>query len=346
MSDWRKIIVSPQMTTRAALSVLDAGALRLVLVADVDGKLLGSLTDGDVRRALLRNQSLETPVGDIMNADPRSALIGTSRNVILALMEEFQLLQVPIVDPDGRLVGLEVYNDVITVPRKDNWVVLMAGGFGKRLGMLTANCPKPMLPVGGKPMLERIMENFIAEGYHKFYISLHYLPEKIKSHFEDGSKWGVTIRYIEEATPLGTGGALGLLPETDGLPVVMMNGDVLTRLDLSALLDFHHKEEAVISLCVRDYEMQVPFGVIQGNGSAVTGIVEKPMQYYFINAGIYVVSPQVVDMVAPRHRLDMPDLIQMLIADKQRVSMFPVHELWLDIGRPDDFERAQQEVLH
>lgn len=340
---WKSIIVAPDTPAEEALHVLDAGGLRIALVADSEGFLKGVITDGDIRRALLRRADFTAPVSVIMNPTPTVAWLGTPRNALKSLMEQRSMLHIPLVDDSGRLAGLETLANLMQAGRRDNWVFLMAGGLGSRLKPLTDDCPKPLLPVGGKPILESILESFIAAGFYRFYISVHYLAERIKAHFGDGSRWGITLHYVEEETPLGTGGALALLPDIGGKPVVMMNGDVLTRLDFNALLDFHEAQNAALTLCVREYEMRVPFGVVAGSDTVVSGIEEKPFHRFFVNAGVYVVSPPVVAGTRPPHRLDMPDLVNELLAAKEKVSMFPVHEYWLDVGRPDDFSRAQTE---
>lgn len=340
-SDWTQILVRPHATVGDALHVLDNGGLRLVMVTDEQTRLLGTITDGDIRRGLLKRIDLDAPVTAVMNASPRSAAAGLARDALRTLMERHSLLHMPLLDDDGRVVGLETYHHLLATPLRDSWVFLMAGGFGTRLRPLTDECPKPLLPVGGKPILESILDSFIAAGFRRFYISVHYLAELIKQHFGNGERWGVTIRYVEEDSPLGTGGALGLLPDTGDQPVIIMNGDVLTHLDFNALFDFHLAQRAALTLCVREYDMQVPFGVVEGADTQVTGIVEKPVHRFFVNAGIYVVSPEVIERTRPPRRLDMPDLVQELLADQLRVSMFPIHEYWLDIGRPDDFARAQ-----
>jgi len=343
--NWKQVLVSTHTSAEAALKVLDDGGLRLVLVVDELGKLVGILTDGDVRRALLKRINFgDAKVADVMRESPITAPAGTSRDALSRLMEVHSLLHIPLLSQDGVLIGLETYRDLLEKRRRDNWVFLMAGGFGTRLRPLTDNCPKPMLSVSGKPMLESILNGFIEAGFHRFYISVHYLAETIKSHFGDGSRWGVTIVYIEEEVPLGTGGALGLLPETNGLPLIMMNGDILTRLDFNALLDFHEAQRSQLTMCIREYEMQVPFGVVEGTGSMVTAITEKPIQRFFINAGVYVVAPETVARTRPVRRLDMPNLVKEIIADNKNVTMFPIREYWLDIGRHEDFDRAQAGV--
>jgi len=339
---WEKIVVDPDLPLSEALKVLDNGGYRLLLVADERGHLLGTLTDGDVRRALLQQVTLTCPVVKAMNTSPRTVRLGNPREGVRELMERHGLLHIPLLDTEGRLAGLETYQDLQGKPERDAWVFLMAGGFGTRLRPLTDDCPKPMLHVGGRPILESILERFVAAGFRRFFISVHYLAERIKEHFGDGSRWGVTLHYIEEESPLGTGGALGLLPDIGHQPVILMNGDVLTQLDFGALLDFHHARESALTLCVREYDMQVPFGVIEGDGERVNSIVEKPVQRFFVNAGIYVVSPQAIACTRPARRLDMPDLVNALIQEAATVSMFPVHEYWIDVGRPDDFANAQR----
>ncbi len=339
---WKDIVVAPDLTLGDALQVLDRGGFRVLLVADAQGKLLGTLTDGDVRRAMLKRVPLTSAVVESMHASPRVAPVGESPERLRALMEHHSLLHIPLVDRDGRVAGLETLQGIHAQPDRDAWVFLMAGGFGTRLRPLTDDCPKPMLKVGGKPILETILERCVAAGFHQFFISVHYLPEQIKEYFSDGSRWGVEIRYIEEENPLGTAGSLGLLPDIGGRPVILMNGDVLTQLDIRKLYDFHCSRGAEMTVSVREYDMQVPFGVVESDGDLVTGIVEKPIHRFYVNAGIYVVSPAVVAQTQPARRLDMPDLIGQLIDAGQRVAMFPVHEYWLDVGRPDDFQIAQR----
>lgn len=345
MKHWEAAVVAPGTSLEQAIQVLDKAALRIVLVIDAEGQLLGTLTDGDVRRALIRHQSLAVAVEEVMNPRPQTATREWSKERMLSTMEELQLLQLPILDVQGRVIGLESLHDLLNKPRYDNPVFLMAGGFGKRLRPLTNDCPKPMLKVGDKPILELILNNFIQAGFHRFFISTHYMPELIRSYFGDGRQWGVSIRYIHEEEPLGTGGALGLLPHDEiDKPMFMMNGDLLTSLNVLSLLDFHREHPGSATMCVREYDYQVPYGVIESEGHCIRSIVEKPTQRFFINAGIYLLEPALVRSVAPGTRIDMPTLLESEIAENRAVNMFPIHEYWLDIGRMDDFDRAQTEV--
>lgn len=345
MTNWETLLIRPETTMDAAIAILDQGGQRIVLVVDADLHLLGTVTDGDIRSALIKRMPMELPVDQIMCKKPKTAHVDWSRELILSTMEKYQLLQIPVVDTEGRLVGLETLHDILKKRHRDNPVFLIAGGLGTRLHPLTQDCPKPLLKVGDKPILELILERFIDAGFHRFFISTHYMPEMIQAYFGDGSRWGVTIRYVHEALPLGTAGALGLLPHDEiDLPLFMMNGDLLTSLDFQSLLDFHHEQAALATVCVREYEHRVPFGVMSFEGHRITGIVEKPVHRAFINAGIYLLSPEFTRSVEPGMRIDMPDLLQRHVDQGSSVNMFPIHEYWLDIGRMDDFKQAQEDV--
>lgn len=345
MTSWQSVLTGPETSLQDAIAVLDRGGRQIAIVVDPQQRILGTLTDGDVRRALLRQVSLDTPVSKVMASSPRIAPADSSKERILHLMERHRLSQIPLVDSEGRVVGIETLHGLLHGRRRDNAVFLMAGGFGTRLQPLTDNCPKPLLNVGGKPILEIIIENFVKAGFHRFFISTHYLPEMIQEGIGDGSRWDVEVRYLHEDEPLGTGGALGLLPRDEiQEPMFVMNGDLLTTLDFNKLLDFHDNHDGVATMCVREYEHRVPFGVIESDGLRVTSMVEKPSYRYFINAGIYVLSPAVLDKIDAGQRIDMPTLLEQRMTAGEAVNMFPLHEYWLDIGRLEDFQRAQQEV--
>ncbi|MDO7895442.1 nucleotidyltransferase family protein [Pseudomonas citrulli] len=346
MKQWQLTLVSPDITMEEAIATLDRVAMRIVLVVDDQQNLLGTVTDGDIRRALLKKLPLNGPIKDIMCLSPKTARLGWTKARILSIMEQYKLLQLPVLDEQGKVIGLETLHDLLDKPRRDNPVFLMAGGFGTRLRPLTHNCPKPLLKVGDKPILELILERFISSGFHRFYISTHYMPEMIREYFGNGSQWGVSITYIHEEVPLGTGGALGLLPHDEiDMPLFMMNGDLLTTLNFQNLLEFHETHNGSATMCVREFEYRVPYGVIQSEGHRIISMVEKPIQHFFINAGIYLLSPELVKSVPAGERIDMPTLLEKEIELNRNVNMFPVHEYWLDIGRMEDFQRAQSEFL-
>jgi dTDP-glucose pyrophosphorylase len=347
MKTWESVLIGPQARLHEAIRVLDAGGLQIALVVDSDRKLLGTLTDGDVRRALLKLVSLDAPVGEVMGRHPHAAPQDSSKDLVLALMERHQLLQIPLLDNEGRVVGLETLHGLLQARRRPNAVFLMAGGFGTRLRPLTDDCPKPLLRVGDRPILELIVESFIKAGFHRFFISTHYRPEMIRECIGDGSRWGVDIQYVHEDEPLGTGGALSLLPADEiRESMFMMNGDLLTNLDFAKLLAFHEAHSGVATMCVREHEHKVPYGVIETDGLRITSMVEKPAYRYFINAGIYVLSPEMLRDIVRGRRVDMPTLLEEQMGAGRHVNMFPVHEYWLDIGRMEDFQRAQAEIAH
>lgn len=342
---WKNVLIEPASTLRDALEIINSESLRVALIIDENDYLLGVVTDGDIRRGLLNNLSLSSLITKVMNVSPLTADINASRDELIALMEERDVLSIPIVD-QGKVVGLETFQGILSQPTYQNPVFLMAGGFGTRLRPLTDNCPKPMLKIGNKPILETVIRSFIKAGFVNFYISTHYMPEQIQQHFGDGSEFGINITYVHEEQPLGTGGALGLLPDSlpKDLPLIMMNGDVLSKIDFQRLLDFHNDNDADATMCVREYEYQIPYGVIEGVGNKITSMVEKPVQRFFVNAGIYVVSPRIIQSVPANYRIDMPTLLDQHMRERQKVLMFPIHEYWLDIGRMDDFNRAQVDI--
>lgn len=342
---WKKILIKPEATVLDALRIIDNEALQIALVVNDEHQLLGVVTDGDIRRGILNNLPLGTPVVDVMNCSPIRASVKTSKEQLLKLMESKSILAIPLMDED-KVVGLETLHHLFEEKTYHNPVFIMAGGFGTRLKPLTDNCPKPMLKIGNKPILETVIRSFIKAGFVNFYISTHYMPEQIEQHFGDGSDLGVSITYVYEESPLGTGGALGLLPKDlpEDLPLIMMNGDVLTKVDFQRLLEFHTESQADATMCVRKYDYQIPYGVINGEGNKITSMVEKPIQRFFVNAGIYVLSPRVIKSVPMNCRIDMPTLLEQHMIERENILMFPIHEYWLDIGRMDDFNRAQADI--
>lgn len=342
---WQKACLNPEDTLQHAIEVIDQAALKIGLVVDGQHHLLGVLTDGDIRRALLKHKRLDIPVSEVMNADPIVAFQDEPVAQLRTRMLQKNILHLPLVDASGMLVGLETLSDLMQPEVKENPVLLMAGGFGTRLRPLTHQMPKPLLRVGDKPILEHILESFLQEGFRKFYISVHYKAEMIKQYFGDGRNCGCEITYLEEEKPLGTAGCLRLLPEVPAQDMIVMNGDLLTQVNFSKLLEFHQQAQAHATLCVRDYSYQVPFGVVETDGHHLLKIEEKPTQHFFVSTGIYVLSPQFIEQV-PEGYQDIPDLFQQATQAQKPVCVFPLHEYWLDIGRMDDFQRAQQEYVN
>lgn len=344
--NWRNVLLKSHNSIREALEIINNEALRFAMVIDDQERLIGVITDGDIRRGLLNNLSLTDEVHYIMSRTPITATQATSRQKLVEIMSRHGILSLPIVDADNTLVGVEFLNQHSQKTHYKNPVFIMAGGFGTRLQPLTDHCPKPMLKIGKKPILETQILSFIKAGFENFYISTHYMPEKIKEYFGDGSKLGVSITYVHEQEPLGTGGALGLLPKDlpKDLPIIMINGDILTNVDFTRLLNFHVENDGDATMCVTEYDYQIPYGVINGQNGKIKSMVEKPIQRFFINAGIYVVSHRVIQSVPENHRIDMPKLLEQHMSERDQILMFPIHEYWLDIGRLDDFNRAQSDI--
>jgi dTDP-glucose pyrophosphorylase len=343
-NDLLEYCLQPNDPMLDAIERLNRNTTKLVLVTSAAGQLLGSVTDGDIRRALLKHEGTNTPIKDIMNTSPKSLHILEDPNNYFNITSKYGIPAIPQVDDLGRVVN--ILGSELAEKKKNNPVFLMAGGFGTRLRPLTDDCPKPMLKVGNKPILENILEQFIQSGFHDFYISTHYLNEQIENYFGNGNKFGVSIKYINEDTPLGTAGAISLLPEaTKDKHIIMMNGDLLTKINFDDMLDFHLSEEADITVAVKDHHIQVPYGVIEHTKGLITDIKEKPIEHYFINAGVYCISPGILKSVVSKKFLDMPTLIDGQVQSDGHVSMFPIHEYWLDIGQMNDYEQAQTDVL-
>lgn len=346
MHNWESTILSLTDTIENAIHTLNKSGMQIVLVLDNLGKLRGTITDGDVRRGLLRHIGMNALVTEVMNVNPITANISDSQKYILALMKRKDILQIPILDSNKRVVALETLAQFIDGVVYENPVFLMAGGFGTRLYPLTNEKPKPLLKVGTKPILETILIQFIKAGFKNFFISTHYKSEMIREHFGDGSEWGVSIEYVHEKEPLGTAGALGLLPPGRAdLPLLMMNGDLLTKVNFEHLLAFHQEQKGLATMCVREYDFQVPYGVIEICDQKIKSITEKPTHNFFVNAGIYVLEPELINKVDGISYLDMPTLIEQQLEEGAQINSFPVHEYWLDIGKMEAYERANRDIL-
>jgi dTDP-glucose pyrophosphorylase/CBS domain-containing protein len=348
----KKIILRSDDSMKNAIKVLNNDSFSgadntkgIVLVADEHGVLIGTITDGDIRRALISQYNLDTYLLDFMCRSPISAREGDDQKTIFNKMKSKEIFHIPILNSHGKIVSIETLHNLLENKKHDNPVFLMAGGFGTRLQPLTNKLPKPLIHVGSKPIMEIIIEQFIEFGFHNFFISTHYKAELIRNYFGDGSKWGIQIQYVFEKEPLGTAGALGLLPKNmPDLPIIMMNGDILTKVNFNQLLSYHKKNSAIATMCMREYDFQVPYGVIETKNNNVINIVEKPIHKFFINAGIYVLNPKIISKINGFDYLDMPTLIENQIKMNERVNSFPIHEYWIDIGRINQLDKANQEV--
>ena len=336
--NWQKNIVGESDSLRAAATVLNASPYKLVLVCSSEGQLTGTLTDGDLRRGLLRGLSLEDSVTQAMNRSFVAGNQGEPKAELHSLMRKKQIHELPILDKSGNVVDLVTDRPELTP--FDGTFVIMAGGRGSRLMPLTDSTPKPMLLVGAKPILEHILTSAISQGFENFVISVNYLGNQIENYFGDGSAWGASITYLREEEPLGTAGALSLLPRGAPGPIVVSNGDLVTNLDYRAMIQNHEQSGATISMAIRRFELRNPYGVVATNGEFVEGIVEKPAYISQVNTGIYVLTPEVLTNLRPNSFLNMTDLVQRALDQNERVAAFAIHESWMDIGTPQDFQTA------
>lgn len=343
--NWKDTLASPSDSILDVMKIIEKDAQRVACIVSENMKLLGLVTDGDIRRALINGHQMSNSVKEIMNQAPRHVSPNYNKKELISFLTENRLIHMPIVE-EGKLVGLVTLEELTKKREYENPIFIMAGGFGTRLRPLTDNCPKPLLKVGDKPILETILDQFIAAGFKNFFISTHYLPKQITSYFGNGEEKGITIKYVYEDKPLGTGGALGLLPKHEiNHPLIMINGDILTNINFEKLLQYHYDTNSEATMAVREYKLQVPYGVVDVKGHSVERMIEKPTHNFYINAGIYVVNQDIVKGVKKDTIIDMPSLLELTIEKEKNVSAFPIHEYWLDIGRMSDFEKAQKDIL-
>lgn len=339
----KTLIIGPDVSVRDALAAIDRSRRQIALVTDAEGRLLATVTDGDVRRGILRGIDLDGPVAQVMHTTPTTVTEGAADAEARALIRARKLHHVPVVDAGGRLVDLALVEDLFGVTPKDTRVVLMAGGLGTRLRPLTETVPKPMLTVGGRPLLEQIIGVFAEQGFWRISISVNYRREMIEEHFGDGHAFGVEINYVQEDRAMGTAGALSLLETPPEGPFIVMNGDLLVALQFSELLAFHRDKAATGTMVVREYEHQIPYGVVRAENGLMTGIEEKPIERYFVNGGIYVLSPEALDLIPVGKPMDMPSLLTKITETNRKVAVYPLRDYWRDIGRIDDLEAARTE---
>jgi dTDP-glucose pyrophosphorylase len=340
--DWRHVLVPDSASIMDAVDRLDRTSLQIVLVVTSERRLVGTVTDGDVRRGLLRGVPLSASVLEIANCEPATVAPGGRRASHVRIMRQRDLRHLPVVHADRSVAGLVLLDELLgRRSGPDTPVVIMAGGLGNRLRPLTEQTPKPLLTVGGRPILETLLERLADQGFQQFHFAVRYKAAMIRDRFGDGRAWGVRITYLEEEEQLGTAGALRLLAPVPTVPVLVVNGDLMTNVNAERMLEFHEEQQAVATMGVREYEMQIPYGVVTTSGVRITLVEEKPMQRALINGGIYCLSPAALAYVPASGRFDMTDLFRVLIAEGMATAAFPIHESWLDVGRPEDLARAR-----
>lgn len=338
--NWKKTLLLADATLKDTIHNLDESKLQIALVVSENGILQGTITDGDIRRGLLRGLDMDSSVDSIIYPDPLVVPPEMDREMVLNLMRINKVHQVPIVNENHQVIGLHLWDEIDSRASRSNTMVIMAGGVGARLRPRTEKCPKPLLPVAGKPMLEHIIERAKVDGFEHFVLAIHYLGHMIEDYFGDGRNWQVTIEYLHEENPMGTAGALSLIQTSPTAPILVSNGDILTDVKYGEIVDFHQRQNALATMAVRLYEWQHPFGVVQTKGVEIQNLEEKPIYRTNVNAGVYVLEPEALDYLQENKHCDMPTLFERLLDAGKRVVAYPTHEPWLDVGRESDFEVA------
>ncbi|WP_455757133.1 nucleotidyltransferase family protein [Sulfurimonas sp.] len=343
MKNLDKVLLKPTSTIRDALKVIESGSKKIALVVDENTKLLGTLTDGDIRRALLKDLSLDDFVDSIIFKTPITFKQNYKKEELLEVALKNKLYQIPIIDDDGILLNIIEVDELLQPKKRKNKVVLMAGGYGTRLRPLTEHIPKPMLHVGDKPILETIIQNFKKHGFTNIIISVSYKADIIEKYFKDGKEFGVNIEYVHENKRMGTAGALGLLKDKLDETFFVMNGDLLTNINFENMLDFHLNNDSKATMGVREYDFQVPYGVVDIEDNKISSIKEKPVHSFYVSGGIYVLEPEVLRLIPKDTFFDMPTLFEETIKSNLTSVPFPISEYWLDIGQMDEFKKANSD---
>ncbi len=343
MLDLKSIIVSKNSSIKETMSVIDRGAKRIALVVE-NRKLIATVSDGDIRRAILNGYDLDAPITKIMNSSPVVAFENETKEQVLQKATSHKIYQIPIVDDSGELIDLKFVDELLSTKNYPNRVVLMAGGLGTRLRPLTNKVPKPLLKVGGKPIIETIIENFSKQGFRDFILSVNYKAQMFEEYFGDGSRFGVKIEYVHENKRMGTAGALSLMRDMLDKDFFVMNADLLTNLDFAQLLDEHLKKCATATMCVREYSYQIPFGVIESKSEKIVSIKEKPRYHYHVNSGIYILNPLVLKEIPDDTFYDMPTLFEKL-SHRGEAYSYKIEDYWLDIGRVEEYQKAQEDYI-
>jgi len=344
MKNYKNLLLSENSTIKEALKIIDSGAMKIGIVVDENEKLVGIVTDGDIRRGILNNLSLDDAIDSVVCKTPVVCKIDDSKEKILEMVVGKKLYQIPVIDSKGKLVGIEEVDELLKPKYKRSKVVLMTGGLGTRLRPLTNKTPKPMLKVGDKPLLESIILGFKKYGFTEIVLSVNYKSEIIKNYFGDGSNFGVNIKYIYENKRMGTAGALNFMRELLSEPFFVMNGDLLTNINFEHMMDYHVENSSIATMGVREYDFQVPYGVVKSKGVDIKSITEKPVHSFYVSGGVYVLDAKVLDFVPENEFFDMPTLFEKVIDKNLKCISFPIREYWLDIGNHLDFSQAQIDV--
>ena len=339
---WEQTALPVNSTIEQAVQILNQVGLKIVLVTDKGGVLQGTISDGDIRRGLMNGLTLSSPIEKIVNYQPLIVPPGIERKMIIQLMTVNKIQQIPIINEEKQVIGLHTWDEISVTNIRANKIVIMVGGKGTRLHPQTKNCPKPMIKVSGKPMLEHIIIRAKAEGFVNFVLAINYLGNVIEDYFGDGERFGIRIEYLREKTPLGTAGALSLLDPVPTSAFIVTNGDVFTDIRYGEVLDFHDRNNGKATMAIKLHEWQNPFGVVKTDGLQIIGYEEKPISQSYINAGVYVLEPSVIKLLKKSSKYDMPEVFSILQEMNEPVIAYPSHEQWTDLGRLEDLARLEE----
>ena len=337
MSNWKDLTLNVNATILDAIKILNEHST--VLVSDENNRLLGVVTDRDVRKVLLQKKSIKDSISKLMNKKPTKIFHPLSEKKIQKIKRKNLFKIYPVVNKDNKIIDVYTNNEIENLTF-ENLVIIMAGGKGSRLGSLTTNCPKPLLKVGGKTIIDTIINNFSHYNFNNFVISVNYFADKIKEYFENHKTKNIHINFIEEHKPLGTAGSLSLLSKEPKSPFFLINGDILTKVNFSEMLDFHISNKAIITIGVREYEQKIPFGVLETKKIDIKSIKEKPIIKNFINGGIYILNPEVLKYIPKGEFKHITEVIEVLLEENAKVIGFPIHEYWIDVGQKNDLQKA------
>jgi dTDP-glucose pyrophosphorylase len=339
----RELSVGPQTTLIAAIEQITKTEHKILLIVADDGRLCGVMTDYDIRQAILNRVGLEHPIGEIIKHMPVLADVGASDHDIIAIIQQTHCVQIPIVDDNGRPVDVRFRDEFVHLLEKNDGrvAVIMAGGLGTRLRPMTEHLPKPLLEVGGRPILFLLLDQIMTEGFTKIYVTLFYKSQMIVERVRDIARYRDCVEFVIENEPLGTAGSLSLLPRRPCEPFLIINADLLIEVPLREMLQFHLRESNMVTVALKRDKFEVPYGVAEVRGGRIVALREKPEFVMDVNTGVYIASPVIFDHVRPGVRLDMPELVNRLLAADERIGSFPVHEFWLDVGTHEQYDRAK-----
>ncbi|EIU9967814.1 nucleotidyltransferase family protein [Campylobacter coli] len=340
--DINKLKLTPDSSIEEALKVVGQERVRLGIIVDKKDNFLGVISDSNIRKALIKGKNLQSKIKDIYTKNPITIKENTSKNELLKLSAKTDIYDFPVLNDKKEVISIKSISSLLNRQVNSNFVIIMAGGLGTRLKELTKDTPKPMLKVGKKPILESIVQRLKEQNFENFIFCVNYKKQIIEDYFKKGKDFGVKISYIKERKKLGTAGALSLIKQDFKESFIVMNADILTELDFNELLKVHKDSKALMSVCVREFKQQIPFGVIEQNKGFITNITEKPVQKFLVSAGIYVCEPEILELLNKNEYLDMPELIK-LVMQKDRVNTYLIHDYWIDIGRLDEFVKANEE---